>query len=170
MGAPLIKHLLNGESEDLNGEVIRYGNEYGYPSIYITEQNGSKITSIISVNSQQIYCPHCHKKSVKEYTWGYRCSNNCGFMLYKDAFKSEEENSPYLITRSMYEDLVTEGETDAIDLITRKKLGLITIENDRLFWYKDGNRNSTATKEVSLVKDFKQAKRAPKKRKTRKKS
>ena len=111
--------------------------KYGYPSLYIVKNGEQAVSSITSIRTWTSHCPHCHKNSVKEYLWGYSCSENCGFVLFKNAF--EKAGGPPQIARCMFEDLLTEGQTDGVFLGTGSKQGIITMDETSVSWYKSGN-------------------------------
>ncbi len=140
---------------------------YGYLSLYVIKEGEKRVDAITSIRSWESYCPHCKKTSVKEYLWGYSCGAKCGFTLFKNAF--EKGGGPPLISRGMFEDLITEGETEGIWLGTSEKHGIITLDEGTACWYKTSDTENTEPEiEEKTVKDWKK-KPVKKRRKSYKK-
>lgn len=126
--------LTNGQTNQWNGGTVYYNTNFGYPSIYLIKNDEKRISSMLSVRSWTSHCPVCKKNSVKEFLWGYSCGSNCGFTLFKNVFAKCE--GPQLISRSMFEDLITEGKTEAVYIGTPEKHGVITLNEKEIVWYK----------------------------------
>lgn len=165
--AETIRGLLSEHKYSYADGVMYFDTKFGYPSLYFIKNNETVVSSIISVNSRTSNCPHCHKNSVKEYLWGYSCSQNCGFTLFKNAFAKHD--GPPQIARFMYEDLITEGSTDGIILGTEEKRGVIVMDADNISWYRtDDIKNEEPAATESIVKSAPKKPARRKKRATRK--
>lgn len=172
----MIKTLLtDGKLPLPEDRTLHCNTDYGYLSLYVTHGSttiqgvGSRITGIISLDNRESYCPHCHKTKVKEYIWGYKCSANCGFTLFKNTFA--KSGGPQVISRGMFEDLITEGYTEAVYLGTPERHGVIAIDTENVYWYRTTQDRDACNPEAtfSVVKDAVPAKKPAKKKTTTRK-
>ena len=166
----IVRQLLNeGKAELSDGKTMYCDRNYGYPSIYVKHGADDGITNIVSLENRLSYCPHCHKTQVKEYAWGYKCAANCGFTLFKTTFK--KAGGPPLISRGMFEDMITEGYTEGTYIGTPVKRGVIAIDTENVYWYRTTQDREACTPEVteSIVKDSTYNKKPAKKKTTTRK-
>lgn len=164
----MVKDLLSEKKEaSIPVGTVYCDTNFGYLSIYVKKNGEKAVDSITSVRSWESHCPHCKKTSIKEYVWGYSCGAKCGFTLFKNAF--EKAGGPPLISRSMFEDLITEGETEGIWLGTPEKHGVITLEEDSVCWYKTSDTENTEPEaEEKTIKNYTKKSPKRKRRTTRK--
>ena len=176
----MVPLLANGSiplDPDLNSFMC-LNNDYGYSSIYICkcgpDRKPGSVIAITSTENRLSYCPHCHKTQVREYPWGYKCAANCGFTLFKDVF--QKGGGPNIISRAMFEDLITEGTTEGLYLGTPEKKGVIAIDTENIYWYRTVQDreacNPEITKSIVLETGYRKApaKKARKKTRQRKTS
>lgn len=164
----MVKDLLSDKKEtSCPVGTVYCDTDFGYLSIYVKKNGEKKVDSITSVRSWESHCPHCKKTSIKEYVWGYSCSAKCGFTLFKNAF--EKAGGPPLISRGMFEDLITEGQTEAIWLGTPEKHGVLTLEEDSVCWYKTADTENTEPEaEEKTIKNYTKKSTSKRRKTTRK--
>ena len=124
-----------GKSGAWSGGTIYYNTDSGQKSIYLVKNGEKVVTDIISVENRPEHCPCCNRMTINESVWNYSCSN-CHMTIWKNSFS--KDGFPGIMTRSMLQDLITEGKTEARVFGTNEMKGYFILEDNKLQWYSSG--------------------------------
>ena len=131
----LTELLNNGVSNKWDGGTVYYNTDSGQKSIYVVKNDAKVVSDIISVENRPEHCPSCNRMTVNESVWNYSCSN-CHMTIWKNSFS--KEGFPGIMTRSMFQDLLTEGKTEARVFGTGEMKGYFVMDDGKLKWYASG--------------------------------